>query len=179
MSNNYGNGGSDHPEGFSGYEQAGYGEQGYGEQGYGQQGYGQQYGYQEFGQPGYSAPSPAQPNNLALAALIVGIVSLVMLLIFPGISIIGGIAAIVLGVMGQRKAKQIESAAAGYPANGRKGMAIAGIVTGVISTLISIAMIIFGVWMFNQVKDCQEYLGDQAALEQCIEDRVVEKFEGR
>lgn len=175
MTNSNGNGGFQHPEGFSSYGQENYGDQGYAQ--YGAQGYGQ-YGQQGYGEPAYDAPRPAPSNNLALAALIVGIFSLILLLIFPIISVIGGIAAIVLGVMGQRKAKQIESAAVGYPARSRKGMAIAGIVTGAISLLLSIALIIFGVWMFNQVSDCQEFLGDQAALEQCIEDRLVESFEG-
>ncbi|WP_311355813.1 DUF4190 domain-containing protein [Corynebacterium riegelii] len=198
MTNNPNNDGFNHPEGYTsygensygennyganGYGENGYGENGYGEGGYGQQNYdsayGQQYGAngynQQYAQPGFGAAAPV--NNLALAALIVGIVSLLLLLLFPWIAVPGGIAAIVLGVMGQRKAKEIQAAAGGYPVQTRKGMAIGGLVTGIITLLVGAALLIFGFWIWNQVQGCEQYIDDPAALEKCVEERLLEKFE--
>ena len=147
--NGQNNGNFEHPEGYSSYGEQpnqpygnAYGQQGYGEQGYGndygQQGYGEQgsgtgygeqgygtgYGEQGYAASGYGAPVTAPSNNMAVAALVVGIVSLLLCLLFPWIAIFGGIAAIVLGVMGQRKANEIQAAAVGYPINTRKGLAL-------------------------------------------------------
>ena len=188
MTNNPNNDGFNHPEGYTSYGENnyganGFGEGGYREGGYGQQNYdsayGQQYGAngynQQYAQPGFGAAAPV--NNLALAALIVGIVSLLLLLLFPWIAVPGGIAAIVLGVMGQRKAKEIQAAAGGYPVQTRKGMAIGGLVTGIITLLVGAALLIFGFWIWNQVQGCEQYMDDPAALEKCVEERLLEKFE--
>jgi uncharacterized membrane protein len=68
------------------------------------------------------APHPAGPTNgLAIAALVVGIVAIISGWI-PFWGLIVGIAAIVLGILGLRKA-------------GGKGMAIAGLVTGALGAL--------------------------------------------
>jgi hypothetical protein len=70
------------PYGQPGYGQPQYGQPGYGQPQYGQPGYGQpQYGQPGYGQPGYG-PSPygqAPPTHgKALAAMVIGIVSLVL-----------------------------------------------------------------------------------------------------
>ncbi|OFT86096.1 DUF4190 domain-containing protein [Corynebacterium sp. HMSC29G08] len=170
---------SNSPDGYS------YGDNGYGSQD--SQDYSAQYGEQysanaynqQYAQPGYGAAATAPANNLALASLIVGIVSLVLILIFPFVSIISGIVAVVLGFMGMRKANEIQAAAGGYPVPTRKGMAVGGLVTGIIAFLIGAALTILALFVFNEVKECQQYVNNPEKMEQCIEDRVVERFGGK
>jgi prepilin-type processing-associated H-X9-DG protein len=75
---------------------------------------------------GYSGPPIGQPtsqaNGLAIASLVVGIVSMCVPLI--------GIVAIVLGALGMKKTKD--------PQVGGRGMAIAGLVLGIVGTLFSL-----------------------------------------
>ena len=172
MTNPNNNNESNSPEGYS------YGDYNYGSQDSSTQ-YSENVYNQQYAQPGYSAAGAAPANNLALASLIVGIVSLVLILIFPFISIIGGIAAVVLGFMGMRKANEIQTAAGGYPVAARKGMAIGGLVTGIIAFLLGAVLTVLAVWVFNEVKECQQYVNDPEKMELCIENRVVERFEGK
>jgi len=95
--------------------------------------------------PGYGAP-PAQQgsNGLAIAALIVGILSILLGLflffLFAGLGL--GLVAVVLGVLGSNRARAMGG-------NGR-GLAIAGIVTGLLGGLINL-VIILGI--FTMVSD--------------------------
>jgi hypothetical protein len=106
--------------------------------------YGQQPGYPSgdyapppvSGQPyggggGYGAPAAPQNNTLGLIALIVGILSIVPLaLCCPLLGVPAGIAAIVLGIQGQKKADQ------GLASN--RGQARAGFITGIVGVVLSI-----------------------------------------
>lgn len=92
----------------------------------------------QYPQPAYAAGGYPAPKKmgLAISALIVGIVSLLFCFVpFIGnaIGILGGITAVVLGILAIKKAQS-------------KGMSITGIITGGIATLIAIASIIF--WVF-------------------------------
>jgi hypothetical protein len=75
-----------------------------------------------------SAPATAQPQNgIAIAAMVVGIVAILLGLVpFAGLTL--GITALVLGIIGAKKLIG-------------KGMAIAGIVTGGLATLCNLAVI--------------------------------------
>ncbi|MDF7640825.1 DUF5067 domain-containing protein [Bifidobacterium sp. ESL0784] len=88
---------------------------------------------------------PKRPG-MALAALILGIVAIVMFWI-PIVGIICGIAALVIGIMSMRKIK-----ANRLPG---KGMSVAGLVTGIIGIVLSLVMFIasfsIGVNMINKV----------------------------
>lgn len=93
-------------------------------------------------QPGYGQPSygpPSQPgygqptNGKATAALIVGIASLVLSFCCLGIA---GVIALVLGV----KARNEISASGGRQTG--DGMALAGIITGAVAVLISLALVV-------------------------------------
>ena len=84
------------------------------------------------------APTPAtntaqQTNSLAIAAMVVGIVALVFAWV-PFIGFAGGITAVVLGIIALKK-------------TAGKGMSIAGIITGALSVLSSLAMafLFFGI----------------------------------
>ncbi|WP_298458743.1 DUF4190 domain-containing protein [uncultured Cellulomonas sp.] len=108
--------------------------------------YGSTYGSSAYGSsqdasPGYGQqgggwpvdPAPARPSGLAVAALVVGIVSLLVcwVPVVNAVSIVGGIVAVVLGILALRKLT------AGRPG---KGFAVTGIVLGAVSALVAIAI---------------------------------------
>jgi hypothetical protein len=90
---------------------------------------------------GYGAPT-AQNNTFGLIALILGIVSLPLALCCGLFSLPFGIAAIVLGVLGQKKADQ------GQASN--RGQARAGLITGAVAVVLAVLSFIATlVWDFN------------------------------
>lgn len=96
---------------------------GYGQPGYGQPPYSPQYGYGQ----------PPTTNGKATIALIVGITSLVLSFCCVGII---GIVAVVLGA----KARNEISSSGGRQTG--DGMALAGIITGAVAVLISLALVV-------------------------------------
>lgn len=72
-------------------------------------------------------------NGPAVGALICGILALVLFPLFP-LAIILGIVAIILGVIGVRRARD--------PATGRKGMAVAGLITGGLGLVLAVFVLI-------------------------------------
>jgi hypothetical protein len=83
--------------------------------------------------PADTPPQPFAPsasNGLAIASLILGIVS------FLGFGLLTGIPAIITGVIALKKQQQ------------ERGISIAGIILGSISTLLSILFILFLVLLF-------------------------------
>jgi hypothetical protein len=88
-------------------------------------GYGYGYGY-----GGYVRP--ASTNGLAVASMVLGIVSLVMC----G-SIVTGIPALICGFIGRRQIRESQGTQQG------DGMALAGIITGGIATAVSAVVIVF------------------------------------
>lgn len=119
------------------------------------------------------APEPGhqQNNGVALAAMILGILALLgLVFILPGFIL--GLIALILGIMGVRRANAIAGSGA------RKGMAITGIVTGAISLILSALMLIFGFSVAKQLVDdgvfeaCEQYQNDDEQLQACFEDEV-------
>jgi hypothetical protein len=113
---------------------------------------------------GYTPPPVGPKNGLGTGALITAIVSLpAAVSVFGGFLL--GIVAIVLGFIGYRRAKR------GEATNG--GIAIAGIVLGLLGIVLSAAVIAFGVWGFFKVGgrdyvDCMQKAGnDRSAQVQC------------
>lgn len=87
---------------------------------------------------------PVSPvrNGLGIAALVVGILSLVFMVIFPPIGVILGILGLVFGIIGVRRVGR------GQATN--RGQAMAGWITGVIGLLGSIAFLaIVGAFIFS------------------------------
>ncbi|MGZ8803425.1 MAG: DUF4190 domain-containing protein [Mycobacterium sp.] len=129
--------------------------------------YGPQYG-------GYPPPATAAPKNgLGTASLVVAIISLFT--VFGGIVL--GVVAVILGFLGRGRVKR------GEATNG--GIAMAGIILGVLSILVSIAAIAIAVWGFNEVGgtdyvDCISRAGsDQQAVQDCADEftqRVEDEF---
>ncbi|MGE0216222.1 DUF4190 domain-containing protein [Mycolicibacterium sp.] len=123
---------------------------------------------------GYPPPPQAGPKNgLGIASLVVAIISLFS--VFGGVVL--GVVAIILGFLGRGRVKR------GEATNG--GVAIAGIVLGALSILVSIAAIGVMVWGFNEVGgtdyvDCVTRAGnDQQAMQDCADEftqRVEDQF---
>lgn len=125
------------------YGQPQYGEQQYGQQPYGQpypqQGYGQlpygQQPYAPYGAPGpYAGYQPPANNGLAIASLITSLAGF----LFCGIA---GIVAIVLGILGMNKAKELGGTG--------RGMAIAGTVIGSVQLVVIIGYIVVAIATMN------------------------------
>lgn len=161
----------------AGITQHNHGQQSYGQEAYGQESYGQEsYAMPAVSpQPSFGAPK-APENKLAIAALVVGGLALLTLAVVEWLSLLLGIAAIVLGVMGLRKTKAIKAATpVGQPVNTRKGFAIGGIVLGVLATIISAFVLLVYAWVFNE---CGQYWGDDAAMTACTEDLLRNTVNG-
>lgn len=113
--------------------------------------------------PGYTAAPTAPKNGMGIASLVTAIIGLFT--VFGGILL--GIVAIVLGFIGWGRAKR------GEATNG--GVAIAGIVLGILSVIVALVAIFLAVSFFNEVGgtdyiDCLSKAGsDQEAAQQCAE----------
>lgn len=113
---------------------------------------------------GYGAP-PARPRNgFGIAALVLGLLALVLSWTVIG-GIIFGILALIFGLLGRARAKRGEST------NG--GLSIAGVVLGVIGLLIAIGLIALGVSLMKSpagqsYRQCiQQASGDPAKVQRC------------
>lgn len=157
-----------------GYPHQGQPQQGYSQPGYPGQpaGYGGQYGQSaqygesaQYGQPGqYGQP---QSNGFGIAALVLGILSIPAAFLAGVPGIVLGLLALVFGILGLRKVR------AGRANN--RGMAITGLITGILGLLMGIAVLAFTAFFFDTAGTCiteLEQTGDQAAYEQCIEDSL-------
>ena len=123
---------------------------------------------------GYYPPPAATPKNgLGIASLVVAIIALFT--VFGGIVL--GVVAVILGFLGRGRVQR------GEATNG--GVAIAGIVLGVLSILVSVAAIAIAVWSFKEVGgtdyvDCLSRAGsDQQAVQDCADEftrRVEDRF---
>jgi hypothetical protein len=114
---------------------------------------------------GYPPPPPttSPKNGLGLASLVIAIISL--------LSVVGGVVlgfvAVILGFLGWGRAKR------GEATNG--GIAVAGIVLGILSIIEAVVVIGLFIWGFNKVGgtdyiDCINQAGnDQEAVQQCAD----------
>ncbi len=123
-------------------------------------------------------PAPAGSNGAAILAMVFGIAAI----LFSWIGVItrtGGIvlllvavAAIVLGVMGKRRANR------GAKGN---GMAITGLVTGIIGVLAAGLFLVGGEFYrafsddFNEFIRCVEETGDEERCQEELERRILER----
>jgi amino acid transporter len=126
-------------------------------------GYQQPYGYQL--PYGYQPPPAGPKNGLGIAALVVAIFALLSCWTVMG-GIVLGIVAVVLGIVGRSRAKS------GQADNG--GIAMAGILLGVLGIIV--ALVFIPIWMgfFKEVGgsdylDCVAKAGqDRGAIEDCV-----------
>ena len=112
----------------------------------------------------YQAAPAAPKNGLGIAALVVAVIALLGSFSIIG-GILGGVIAVILGVIGRGRAKQ------GEANNG--GVALAGIVLGVIAIIVSLVFIPIYVGLFKDIGgggylECLQQAGqDSTAVEQC------------
>ncbi|MDP9405806.1 MAG: DUF4190 domain-containing protein [Actinomycetota bacterium] len=100
------------------------------------------------GQGGHGyAPANRGTNGVAIAALVLGLLS-VPLALFAGIGGLLGLVAIILGFVGVKKAKEM--------AGSGKGMAITGIVSGLLGLLLAILVVAGIAALFNNPQVQQE-----------------------
>ncbi|MBR6959128.1 MAG: DUF4190 domain-containing protein [Clostridiales bacterium] len=94
----------------------------------------QNYG-QVYNQMNDGGSAPSGGKGLAVASLICGILGIVggCCITYVGVGL--GIAAIVMGVVAKKK--------------GQRGMATAGLILGIISTVLAAAMIIYNIWYIS------------------------------
>lgn len=129
-----------------------------------------------YGSYGGYGPPVVPKNGLGIAALVLAIIALVFVW-----SVIGGVvlgaAAVVLGFVGWGRVKR------GEANNG--GIAIAGIVLGILAIIVSLAFIAIWVNLYNHVGggdyvDCLSKAGeDKQAIQQCADqfrDRMENQF---
>ena len=115
----------------------------------------------------YQGPPPAPKNGLGVAALVVAIIALIGSFSVVG-GILLGIVAVILGFIGRGRAKS------GEATNG--GVALAGIILGVVSIIAGLAFIAIWVSLFKEVGatdyfDCLQQAGqDRLAVQQCSDE---------
>lgn len=116
----------------------------------------------------YYQSAPAAPKNgLGIAALVVAVIALLGSFSIVG-GILGGIVAVILGVIGRSRVKS------GEANNG--GVALAGIILGAIAIIVSLVFIPIYVGLFKDMGgggylECLQQAGqDSAAVEQCSEE---------
>ncbi|GEM_PF-1836586 len=112
-----------------------------------------------------------QSNGMATASLVLGIVSIALGWILAGIiGIITGILAIILAVVAKKKIKQ-------NPNMGGKGSATGGLVTGIIGTVLYLAIwIIFTVIITSSVDTLKE-IGESQEIQDAMKESIEKGLE--
>lgn len=119
------------------------------------------------GQPQYGGshdqPAPKKGKGLAIAALVLGVLALLTSITVVG-GILFGLIAVVLGFVASGKAKRGQA--------GGRGLAIGGIVTGVLGIVIAGALIALGAAFFSSdtAQDLQSCVDDAGGDQQAIDD---------
>jgi heme/copper-type cytochrome/quinol oxidase subunit 2 len=117
-----------------------------------------------WGQQPYGTAGAAPSNGMGTAALVIGILAVLATITVIG-GVVLGLVALILGFIARGKVKR------GEATNG--GSALAGIILGAISVVLSIAIVAAGVSLINsdsgkKLQDCLDSAGNnQAAVEQC------------
>ena len=110
------------------------------------------------GQPPGQYPAARRRNGMGTAALVLGVVAvvLVLLLLFSPIGAFLGLLAVLFGILGIMRANRGEA--------DNRGQAVAGLVTGAIALLVGVFFTVsIGVWFSTHVNDFNHF-------GQCIDD---------
>jgi Na+/melibiose symporter-like transporter len=119
------------------------------------------------GYPGTPGPAGRPPRNgLGIAALVVGVIGLLLFWTVLG-GVLLGIVAVVLGIIGFRRAKK------GEATNG--AMALIGAIAGGLALVASVVIIAAGVSLlnseeFDNLEDCLRNANSTAEEQQCERD---------
>lgn len=152
------------PDATPNYAQPTYGQPAAGPGGYGQPAYGQAGGAQPGYDGGYGFAQPKR-NGLGIAALVLGVLSLLgILFIIPGLVL--GLVAIILGFLARGRVKR------GEANNG--GIALAGLLTGAVALVISAVLAVvvgFSLRTFfnsdagRELQSCLQRAGNSASAQ--------------
>ena len=110
--------------------------------------------------PASGYPAARRRNGMGTAALVLGVVALVLvlLLLFSPVGAFLGLLAVLFGILGLMRANRGEA--------DNRGQAVAGLVTGAIALLVGVFFTIsIGVWFSTHVNDFNRF-------GQCIDDAV-------
>lgn len=110
------------------------------------------------------SPQRAPSNGMGTAALVLGILALLLSVFFFPLGLLLGIAAIVGGFLGRRRVQQ------GLATNG--GVSIAGLVLGIVAVVIAVLLGIFLIANSEDIEnlqDCNRAADNDAELEDCAE----------
>lgn len=122
----------------------------------------------------YVAPHVAPGRGLAIAALVLGIISIV--LFFLGLTVLLALLGLVFAIMALMKARKVPGS--------RKGLGITGLILSIVGLVLSGIALTFWIvvggmaWQIMQDPAAQECISqymedqDQAAYEQCLQDVV-------
>ena len=114
----------------------------------------------------HSYGMPAKlPQGMAVSSLVLGIIGLLLACLAFGA--VFGIVAVILGVVALGRVRR--------GVNGGKGLAIAGIVTGVLAVLIGIIAGIYWWFSFSVAGACMMET-DPAAMERCLNEQLESRF---
>jgi len=116
--------------------------------------------------PGYGT-APARPprNGFGIAALVLGLLALVLCWTIVG-GVVFGILAVIFGLLGRARAKR------GEATNG--GVSLTGVVLGIIGLLVAIGLVVLGASLMNtpagqNYTQClQQSGGDRTKMQQCL-----------
>lgn len=116
---------------------------------------------QPYGSP-YAPGAGQQKNGMGVAALVLGILAILTGWFLLGV--VPGILAIVFGVIGRGRAKR------GEANNG--GLALAGLICGIVGIVIAAGVIVAGVFVLNsdsgkRYQDCIRSASTQAEIDDC------------
>jgi len=117
------------------------------------------------GAPSYgNGPTDGNRSNpMAVAALVLGILSIPAACFFGSGILFGGVA-IVLAILAGKKVKSGQA--------GQGGLAKAGLITGIIGLVLSILILVFfGNVIANVMGDCPSTLSE-TEMQQCVEDNL-------
>ena len=120
-----------------------------------------------YGSTGYGTPVAPRRNGFGVAALVLGVLAVLLSWTVLG-GIILGILAVIFGALGRGRVRR------GEATNGRSS--VAGIVLGVVGTLIAVALIALAVSTLNspagqRYRQCLEQSGGNTTLiQRCITD---------
>jgi Domain of unknown function (DUF4190) len=123
----------------------------------------------------YGPPPVAERNGLGTGALIASVASLpAAFTVFGGFIL--AIAGIVLGIMGYNRARRGEAT--------NPGIAIAGIVVGVLGVILSVALVALGIWGFYKVGgvdyvDCIQRAGSDTVQRMRCEEQFRDSLHER
>lgn len=169
VNNGVGNTGAGNNTPYGGYEN--YGNTGNTTPGYGAAGTNDQlggYGNYAETQPAAGAPVTGETNGLAIASLVIGIIALLGLVV-GGLGFFVGIIGLVVGILAVVKARKIVG-----PGR-RMGMSVAGLVLSILAIVLPLVLFGFAMAFLGSTgaMDCLS-LGDQAAMQTCIEDALAQ-----